>query len=67
MPMCVGGRCSTDYIFLFTLKTGPNSLKKKKKEPMEAINTEMYFDLKYYKEKTQQTHYGSKKKVFLKS
>lgn len=34
---------------------------------MEAINTEMYFDLKYYKEKTQQTHYGSKKKVFLKS
>lgn len=27
---------------------------------MKTINIEMYSDLKYYEEKTQQTYYGSK-------
>lgn len=34
---------------------------------MKAINTDMYSDLKYYRENTQQTHHGSKKNVFSKS
>lgn len=36
---------------------------------MEAINTEMYFDLKYYKEKTSEHIMVAKKKkkVFFKS
>lgn len=62
----MGRRYSRDYNFFFTLKTGPNSFLKK--QPMEAINTEMFSDFKYYKEKTyKQSGNKKKKKHFYKS